>query len=481
MALTAPLFLLFFGLVLLAVMGTPTRIRWRVLLAASLFYYLVQGAPWHVCLLAVVIGSTWWLGLGIAKAQSESQRDRALVLGLGLLLVLMIWSKALPVWGWPAGGVGRGQWMWSGSLVALGASYYLFQAAGYLVDVRLGVQDAERSLGRLALFFSFFPKVAQGPIERAGNLLPQLAGPLEFAYPAARAGLVLFFWGLFKKVVIANRLALPVEHVFGATVPLGGPESLAGIYLYAVQIYCDFSGYTDMARGCAAALGVRLAPNFAAPYAATSIAEFWRRWHISLSSWLLDYVFTPLQMALRGLGRHASAAALILTFLASGLWHGFKYTFIVWGLLHGFFLAASTYTRPWRSRVDRWCGPNGAPFLKAWRAMVVFHLVAFTWIFFRASSVHSALELVLSLPHGWQPALHAGPRALTARVLHGLTPIDAVVLAFGLGLLLMEQRFLRIDLGNWALPLRWAVYGALFLGCAILGHWGDQTFIYLEF
>jgi alginate O-acetyltransferase complex protein AlgI len=479
--LTSPGFFAFLGTVFLVTVAVPPRARWRVLLAASLTYYAVQGAAWHMALLVAVTLIVWSLGLAMARSETESGRDRALLLGLAVLLLLLVATKALPAMDLRAGPAGRSWWVPAGPLVALGASYYLFQAAGYLVDVRLGAHEAERSLGRMALFLAFFPKVAQGPIERAGGLLPQLSGPLEFVHSAARSGLLLFMWGLFKKVVIANRLAQPVAHVFGAPGQLGGPVALSAIYLYALQIYCDFSGYTDMARGCAAALGVRLRPNFAAPYAATSVAEFWRRWHISLSTWLLDYLFAPLQMAMRGLGRHATGAALLMTFLASGLWHGFKGTFVVWGLLHGVFLAASVYLRPLRTWADRKAGLRAAPLLRAWRVVVVFHLVAFTWIFFRADSVGSAVDIVASLPRGWSSALEVGPRKLVALVLHGLTPSDAVVLCLGVALVGLEQRLLRFELSALAQPVRWAVYGALFLGCVILGHWGDQTFIYLEF
>jgi len=462
LALTSPRFFAFFGLAFLVTVAAPPRARWWVLLAASLTYYAVQGAAWHMALLAVVTFTAWGQGLAMARAKSDSGRDRALLLGLATLLLLLVATKALPALDPQAGPAGRSWWVPAGPLIALGASYYLFQAAGYLVDVRLGAHEAERSLGRMTLFLSFFPKVAQGPIERAGGLLPQLAAPLEFVHAAARSGLLLFMWGLFKKVVIANRLTQPIAHVFGAPGQLGGPVALSAIYLYALQIYCDFSGYTDMARGCAAALGVRLKPNFAAPYAATSIAEFWRRWHISLSSWLLDYLFAPLQMAMRGLGRHATGAALLMTFLASGLWHGFKGTFVVWGLLHGAFLAVSVYLRPLRSWADRMAGPRAAPVLRAWRTVVVFNLVAFTWIFFRADSVASAVDIVASLPRGWSAALEAGPRKLGALVLHGLTPVDAVVLGLGLTLVGLEQRLLRVELSAVARPVRWAVYGALF-------------------
>jgi D-alanyl-lipoteichoic acid acyltransferase DltB (MBOAT superfamily) len=225
-------------------------------------------------------------------------------------------------------------------LSSIGMSFYTFQALSYSNDIYREIQIPEAHLGRFALYVCFFPKLLQGPIERAGGLLIQLRKPFEFDYENTREGLLRIAWGLFKKVVIADRVAVIVNTVYGNAGGFTGLPLIVATYSYAIQIYTDFSGYTDIALGTARLFNIRLTENFNKPYFAQGVADFWRRWHISLSSWLLDYIFRPLQWRWRDLRLAGPFMALLVTFLVSGAWHGASWNFILWGLLHGLFIAA---------------------------------------------------------------------------------------------------------------------------------------------
>lgn len=230
-------------------------------------------------------------------------------------------------------------------LLPVGISFYTFQVISYLADVYKGEQGAERHFGHFAVFVAFFPKLVAGPIERARNLLPQFYEKQEFDYQRASDGLKLIGWGLFKKMVIADRVAVYVNQVYNNPGDYtGAPVAMATVF-YAIQVYCDFSGYTDIARGSALILGFRLMENFNRPYFSKSISEFWRRWHISLSSWLEDYIYTPILIKKRDWGLTAIIFSLLVTFITCGLWHGANWTFVIWGLLHGVMLSLEVVTR----------------------------------------------------------------------------------------------------------------------------------------
>src|ERR1700733_4257563 len=278
--------------------------------------------------------------------------------------------------------------------VTLGVSYYTLQAISYLVDLYLGTAEPERHFGRFALYLGFFPKLLQGPIERSSNLLPQLQVLRGFDYENVRSGLLLFAWGLFKKVAVANRLSTYVNGVYYDPHGYSGITLAAATYMYAIQIYADFSGYTDMALGVARMFNIRLTQNFNSPYLATSIADFWRRWHISFSRWILDYISKPLQMQWRDARTLGVAAALMVTFLFSGLWHGVSLNFVVWGALHGVFIASSVFIKPWQNRTYELARLKNHSVRRFIQVFVTFNLVSFAWIFFRANSLADAWYVV---------------------------------------------------------------------------------------
>ena len=273
-------------------------------------------------------------------------------------------------------------------LLPIGISFYTFQALGYLIDCYVGKVERERNWLRFANFVCFFPQLMAGPLERAGHLLPQFQ-----QFPPVRLrhftdGLSLFLVGLFKKVALAGYLSLYVDRVYDNPKACGAPALLLGTLAFGWQIYFDFSGYSDMARGVAKLMGFNLVLNFNHPYLADSLADFWRRWHISFSRWILDYIFMPLQMQWRDWRwpRVATASALVATFLVSGIWHGAAWTFIIWGALHGLGLAGTRELERsafYRKRVPKLCKQAG-----------VFSFVSLTWIFFRADTLSDAWLIV---------------------------------------------------------------------------------------
>ena len=274
-------------------------------------------------------------------------------------------------------------------ILPVGISFFSFQMIGYLVDVYRGNLRAERSLSRYALFVSFFPQLVAGPIERARNLLPQFASPRRFDPSLAADGVRMMLWGYFMKLCVAERVAPYVNAAYNNWERHNGTSLLLATFFFAFQIYCDFCGYSLIARGAAAVLGFRLMDNFRRPYLASSLKEFWRRWHISLSTWFMDYVYIPLGGNRCGALRHAYN--LLVTFLLSGMWHGANWTFVAWGAIHGTLLAATALWRRGAS-AEKSSGRGAVSRLLGWPA--TFAAVLIAWIFFRASDVAAAFGII---------------------------------------------------------------------------------------
>ena len=261
----------------------------------------------------------------------------------------------------------------------LGISFFTFQSVSYIVDSYTKKIPSEKNFLNVALFISFFPIISSGPIQRAGNLIPQFLNIRNFDYNNATDGMKLFAWGMFKKLCIADRIAIYVNYVYGSAADQYGTALLLATILYSFQIYCDFSGYSDMAIGIARYLGFDVGKNFDHPYLSKSIGEFWRRWHISLSSWLRDYVYIPLGGSRVALPR--IYLNILITFLVSGIWHGSTWNFVIWGLLHGIFQCIGRATK------SLWEKIKIPSFI---RIFITFCLVTFAWIFFRAANLQEA-------------------------------------------------------------------------------------------
>lgn len=286
-------------------------------------------------------------------------------------------------------------------VLPVGISFYTFQALGYTVDVYRGDIRAEKNFVQYALFVSFFPQLVAGPIERSGNLLGQLAIPHKFKYENLQKGFLLMLWGYFLKIVIADRVAIFVDTVYQGFSGSSG-EEYAGVYLlvasvlFAVQIYCDFAGYSTIAIGAAKILDINLMENFDAPYLATTVAGFWRRWHISLTSWFKDYLYIPLGGSRRGKGRKFINKMIV--FLVSGLWHGADLSYVIWGGLNGLYQVIGEVLEPVRNKIVTVCHVKRESMIhKVFCGITTFVLVDFAWIFFRAESISQAIKVIKSI------------------------------------------------------------------------------------
>ncbi len=277
-------------------------------------------------------------------------------------------------------------------LLPIGISFYTFQTLSYVIDVYRGKMKPIKHLGIFALYVSFFPQLVAGPIERANRLIPQFFKNIEFNYYNIRSGLLLMLWGFFKKLVIADSLAIFVNIVYSNPSGHSGVALLLASYFFAFQIYCDFSGYSDIAIGAARTFGFDLMKNFNSPYIAISIRDFWKRWHISLSTWFKDYLYIPLGGS--RVIKWRWYYNLLITFLISGLWHGANWTFVFWGLLHGFYLVISLWTKQYRNWFMHWTRIAKHPvIIYIVKITFTFHLVVIGWIIFRAKNIYDAIYI----------------------------------------------------------------------------------------
>lgn len=500
MTFTSLTFLLFLSSALVLYTAVPARVRWLLLLTASYFFYAWLNIPYLLLTLGAVTIVSYIGGILINRTESSRAKRNWLLVGIAVNLSFLVWLRYLPFiaenlnlilsWTVPAQ-----QIVAIAPLVAVGVSYYVFQGISYLIDIYLEILEPERHPGIFALSMSFFPKLLQGPIERGGNLLPQLRILSAPAWENLRTGANLFIWGMFKKVVIADRLATFVDPVYANVTNYYGLSLLVATYLFAFQLYFDFSGYTDMALGAARCFNIKLTQNFNSPYKATSIAEFWRRWHISFSGWILDYIFKPLQLRLRNWPRWGTPLALVVTFLISGIWHGASWCFVAWGLIHGVYLGCDVLSRQWKKKLCKSLGWDKSKWLTAWQIFVTFHLVCFSWIFFRAASIKDALYVSRSaltdIPRSLS-LLGAGEWLAIDHIVLGRSPWELLGIIALITLTATMARVGRRIEGDWSQPAEvswlprlpfWAkgtVYGVFFYLIAFCGA-STQSFIYLQF
>lgn len=369
-------------------------------------------------------------------------------------------------------------------LLPMGISFYTFQALGYTVDVYRGDIPAEKNFAIYALFVSFFPQLVAGPIERTGNLLPQLKETHRFKSENIREGILPILWGLFKKIVIADQFAVLIETVYGDFARFNGFQLAVATVAFAIQIYCDFSAYSDIARGSAAMLGIKLMHNFNRPYFATSIQDFWRRWHISLSTWFKDYLYFPLGGSRKGKVR--TQINIIIVFLVSGLWHGAALTYVVWGFLNGIYQVIGNLTTPLKNKlcarlhINREGRGTGL-----FRILITFVLTCSTWVFFRAASITEALQIGKKIVVNAIPALFTNP-GFTGMGL----PVPQLILLLisTLVLLLVDFFTQKRDITkaiNKTYVLRYAVYFGAIMLLLVFGAYGEgydpQDFVYFQF
>lgn len=476
-------YFLFLPLVYLAFVLTGHRHRWLLLLAASCGFYATFRAPQLLFVLALVTGISYAVGKRLGSTSGGRARKWIFWSGITACVSILAIMKYLPQ---HLTSITR-EYPHSNLLISIGVSYFTLQACSYLIDIYLELQKPEPHLGVHALSLAFFPKLLQGPIERAGDLLPQLKRPYRFDYNAMRSGMLQFSWGLFKKAVVADRLAQFVNPVFGDVHSYTGVTFLVIVFFYAFQIYCDFSGYTDMALGTARLFNIELTQNFKSPYLAGSVADFWRRWHISFSRWILDYIFKPLQLAWRAYGKAGTALALIITFLASGIWHGSTWGFVVWGLLHGLYLATSVFYKPVQKKIYRKLGLDKTQLPEAWKILVTFNLVCFAWIFFRSNTVADGCYIISSIARDFYKIVDLEYARLQFRGL-GLNSGDlwmSLSLICLIAILqILESKKGEIWRGLLSRPawVRWPVYYLLIFSIVFLApNNAAKSFIYMQF
>lgn len=483
-------FLLFFPIVAVLFFYTRQQFRWVLLLFASYYFYM----SWEPAYAILIITSTcidYWASHRIQKSKTRVRRNLWLVLSLvtnfGLLFSFKYYSFFSESLGWISVllpiqiALPKVDW-----LLPVGISFYTFQTVSYTIDVYRGKQRAEEHFGYFALYVSFFPQLVAGPIERPGNLLPQFRETSSFEYGRVTNALKLMAWGMFKKTVIADQLSLFVDPVYNSPADYSGPFLVIATVCFAIQIYCDFSGYSDIAIGAAMVLGINLARNFDSPYLANSIGNFWQRWHISLSTWFRDYVYFPLG------GNRVSVRRwhlnILVVFLTSGLWHGANWTFVMWGAIHGLFYVIHNLTESVRARFVGLTRLDRVPAVhRGLQVTLTLIPVCFAWIFFRANSIGDAVFIVSHLSDGWSILLD---RKLVGDTLYGILGhaeyghayLAVVWPAAIASMMVFEHRQNPRELfAGWPWWIRWPSYYALLIAMLLLSPTEQAAFIYFQF
>ena len=475
-------FAIFLPLVWIAYYSTYGALRTRALLGASLFFY----GWWRVEYVPIMVASAafdYILGRAIEGSNSHARRRELLVLSVASNIAVLIYYKYLGMFS---------EWYvmvalhWDNSLLPpivdlmmpIGISFHRFQGQGYVMDVFRKQIKAERSIEKFLLFIFYFPQLVAGPIERASHLLGQLHGNHVFRSQEFRRGFGLMLIGFAKKVVIADRLAPAIMFAYSEPAARNPLSLLFATYMFAFQIYCDFSGYSDIARGVSRTLGIDLMKNFNQPYLATSISDFWRRWHISLSTWFKDYLYFPLG------GNRVSTVVwvrnIFVVFIFSGLWHGANITFVIWGALHAVYMVGERFGARVFTTIYSCVENSVGKMFADWVARAfVFHLVTFAWIFFRAKNFDDAWNVVSKIAN----LRHAGQEILgTSLHMFGqdASAIDKAALAASLILLWLPLlHMVQNKLDEWK---RWRVlYAFLVAFILFFGVFVEQSFIYFQF
>ncbi len=488
-------FTLFYTVTVVLYFLLPYRFRWGVLLGAS-YYFCLSWNPEYGVMLAGVTALNYIL---VRKIGSETDGNRKRIWLIATILIsvapLFLFKylnffneslkKMLGLFDFSYNPV---FYKW---IIPAGISYYTFKMIGYAVDVYRGTCKPEKHFGKLALYISFFPAFTAGPIDRADKLIAQFGCKYDFDYNRVVSGLRLILWGFFKKIVIADRVAVAVNSIFGKPENYSGLELIAGTILFSIQLYADFSGYTDMAIGLGKIMGFRMAENFNAPYFAKNITEFWKKWHMSLTSWLMDYIFLPVAYSVSGKIRKnrlvgiknetwAYVAGTTVTMVGCGLWHGAGISFVLWGAFHSLYMISAYLTKKKRKKLNkRVKGTVWQDIVKPFRVAFTFSMVSFLWIFFRADNVDTAFKIVGRI-------FGSGETGISK-----LVNIDGFDLWIWLGTLIIGvfvhivsrkgERTGDVFMGK-TLPVRWGIYYLLLFSILLFGFFGtEQPFIYFKF
>lgn len=435
-------FLLFYPIVLLLYFTLPKICKWPMLLIASYFFYMCYSPS----LVFLIFGTTlvsWVSSRYMERTQSARKRRFLLVLTLVVSLGVLFFYKYFDFISVSVNSIftsfgSGGEPFLLKLALPVGISFYTFQTLSYVIDVYRGKVKSEKNFFFYALFVSFFPQLVAGPIERPDNLMPQLREPHKWSDSDALKGFSHMLVGFFKKICVADLVAMSVDKVYNNPTESGALSIIIATVLFAVQIYCDFSGYTDIAIGCARIMGIRLMKNFDHPYRATTVKEFWARWHISLSSWFRDYLYIPLGGNRCSLPRNLFN--IFIVFLVSGLWHGAEWTFVIWGALHGIYQIIGRLTYRSRNKLLSGIGlTEKSHGVVAVRRIITFILVTFAWLFFRANSV-SELSILLESLFTFSGVGLSGSLAYM-----GITPLRLILITVSFLLLLIMDDLVRYE------------------------------------
>jgi len=485
-------YLIFLPVVLLLLTGAAERCKWILLLAASYLFYMW----WNPSLIVLILTSTavsYFCALMIERSERRKVRIFFLTVSLVILFGFLFFFKYFNFFTSLTADIcalfGLSVPKTSLDLILpVGISFYTFQTLSYVIDVCRGTISAESHFGYYALYVSFFPQLVAGPIERPENLLPQLKQKIVFTRENIRAGLSAMAVGYFKKIAAADLLAGYVNSVYNAPAEQSGTAVAIATLLFTIQIYCDFSGYSDIAVGTARLMGIRLMKNFDLPYSSSSVKEFWDRWHISLSSWLRDYLYFPLGGNRKGKIR--AQINIFIVFLASGLWHGANLTFVLWGVVHGAARITENLLYPLRRKLFSSMSQKGSWILEGIFRIFTFVFISFTWIFFRANSISDLSVLLRALVTDLSLSQNALRSAMSVMGMSGTELILTLLTVLCLILidLLTQEREKTadvlsadqktIDRTAETVQLFWIVICAALL---LVSSGGSSSFIYFQF
>ena len=478
-------FLFFFLIVTIIYFALPYSKRWFLLLVSSCYFYMAF-VPIYILILGFTIVIDYYAGIYIENAEGKRRKFFlifSLFANIGVLAVFKYYNFFNHNLSFLLHGFALNNPLpYLSILLPIGLSFHTFQAMSYTIEVYRGNQKAERHFGLYSLYVMFYPQLVAGPIERPQNLLHQFREKYDFDYERITDGLKLMAWGLFKKVVIADRLAIMVDTVYNDPSKYNSLSLIIATVFFTFQIFCDFSGYSDMAIGAARVMGFKLMTNFNKPYQSRSIGEFWKRWHISLSTWFKDYLYITLG------GNRVSVPRwylnLFIVFLVSGFWHGANWTFLVWGALHGFYLVFEISTKNQRSKVNKFLHIQNKPIFSV---ITTFVLVAFAWIFFRSNSLHSAFYIVKHIFTGLpeiirklvnnQPVLESLGRDGKNDFIWALLVILFLEIVHNIQNKTNFSEKFKLQPSY----IRWAVYYGFALAILFLGVFENRQFIYFQF
>lgn len=480
-------FLIFFPVVFLLYWLLPFRYRKYMLLVASYYFYMCW-KPEFIVLILFSTAVDYFCGLGIGKHR-DNRKTAKIFLGVSLCmnLGLLFFFKYFNFFGETVNAVCESISIpfsvpMLNIILPVGISFYTFQTLSYTIDIYRGKLEPEPDFVTFALFVSFFPQLVAGPIEKAENLLPQLRQPHAFSYENALYGIQLMAWGFFKKLVIADRLAiLFVDPVYNNLHDYTGAALLVATAAFAIQIPCDFGGYSDIARGCAKMMGIDLMVNFKAPYLATSIADYWRREHISLSKWFREYVYFSLGGNRKG--ELKKYLFIFITFTLSGLWHGASWNFVIWGMLHAIYLNTGSFFRK-RIYSNGKDSEKQLLVVKLWGWLYTFFLAGFARIFFRARTFSDAVYVIKHIGEGI-----TNPLSWCKSAYWALNPGEIMLTIIVISLLMMllfDLKNDRMDVIQWIAErpatIRWPLYVIFLLALIILiPHEAATPFLYFQF